>query len=607
MSYINKNTFLRDLPFKYNSKTLVSESFPDCLPPIMNIFSEKSVTELMKFMFSIDKNTNKLISESIFKYDKQDNLFKKFENNITCAPYIHGNNWAAESIKFFHFKKNNSLRGMALPNIKHSLLFACNTLIIHESLRVIYFMQSSTLGNSQSPILDSNNTFNNFLYDQKLTIHDKFINNDSNSFKFNLYKKYERESSAPYILTVDLNNFFDNIYTHLFDDKNIFKEILVTPNSFKEYVHWLDNFNQKINDNHTKGILQGPISSKISAELLQMSIDFKINKLIENRHITFNRYVDDYTFYGYSLSSLESLKEELIKMFRTYSLSVNESKLDIYKGFSNPVTSNLKKESLNNLRVIDIDNFIYLRSLIGTFVDNEDIPSTKSILTRLSNMIKSETINFENNEILLTFVSMLIKISYLKPTLSINVFKLIKEILIHVGDNSSTVDKICANIFEELEYINNNYSDTLLEIWAYHLIGEFSSNEISGSSYTKYKEKYHECYYNDDGDDYILHLNPLILSSLCSTKNMDLTVDIQKDIIKIMEMLDNRYYQNVPKKPKKSTSYISQTRWWIVLAKIRIVLGDKIDKKLVNFFRKKGTNDYSLENLGIIDFLTDHL
>lgn len=606
MSYINKNTFLNDLPFKDNSKTLISESFPDCLPPIINIFTEKSVTELMKFMFSINEKTNKLNSESIFLYDKQEDLFKKFKNSITCAPYIHGNNWAAESIKFFHFKKNNSLRGMAIPNIKHSLLFACNTLIIHKSLRSIYLMKPNELGNSQSPILDSNNTFNNFLYDQKLNIRDKFINNDSNSFKFNLYKKYERESSAPYILTVDLNNFFDNIYTHLFDDKNIFKEIFIATN-FKEYVHWLDNFNQKINDNHTKGILQGPISSKISAEILQMSIDFKINKLIKNKHITFNRYVDDYTFYGYSLSSLESLKEELIKMFRNYSLSVNESKLDIYKGFSNPVTSNLKKESLINLKIIDIDNFIYLRTLIGNFVDNDDIPSTKSILTRLSNLIKSKNLSFENNDILLTFVSMLIKISYLKPTLSINVFKLIKEILIYVNDNPSTVDEICESIFEELKYINNNYSDTVLMVWAYHLIGEFSNNELSSKSYAKYKEKYYEGYYNDDGEDYIIRLNPLILSSLCSTKNVDLTADIQKDIIKIINILNKKYFQNGTKKPKKAASYISQTRWWIVLAKIRIVLGDKIDRRLKKLFRKKNTNEYSLENLGIIDFLTDHL
>lgn len=606
MSYINKNFALSVLPFNDNSKTLIDGSFSDCLPPIINICTEKSVTELLKFMFSVDKKNNQFNAESIFCYDNTVELFTKLKKDITCPPYIYGNNWAAESIKFFYFKKNNSLRGMAIPNIKHSVLFACNTLIIHESLKNIYYSQYNTLGNSQSPILDSNDKFNNFLYDQKLNIYNKFVNHDSNSFKFNLFKKYERESSAPYIMNVDLNNFFDNIYTHLFDDKNILQEFLIKT-QFKEYVHWLDNFNQKINDNHTKGILQGPISSKISAEILQMSIDFKINNLIKNKNITFNRYVDDYTFHGYSLSALESFKEELIKMFRTYSLSVNESKLDIFKGFSKPIASNTKKDLLKDIHIIEIDNFNYLRYLIGSFVNNDDVPSTKSILTRLSNKIKDENLYFQNSTILLSFISMLIKVSYLKPILSTNVFKFIKDLLIHFSDNSVIIDAICEIIFNELEYINKNYSETALELWAYHLLGEFSNNELSKKSYAKYKENYHQKYYCEDGEEYIMHLSPLVLSCLCSNNNKTLTTEIQVDIIKIMNILNNIYFKKGAKKTINPTSFISQTRWWIVIAKIRIVLESQIDDRLKILFRKKNSNEYAFKKLGLIDFLIDHM
>ena len=284
----------------YDSYTLLNGMFSTQLPPLLNnLITESSSTALIKELRVNPKTT-------LFTIDDSNNLITRLNKGIRPPDYIYGENWAAESIKFFTIKINDSWRPMAIPNIKHSLMFAYNSLIIADSvLSKLYSSKERLNGktsHSESPIIGRDGFFSSMLYEEdEEVILEKdiavgFIGYDETNkfFKESKLQRFKIESTYPYVLQMDLSKFFENIYTHLLS-----KSMLCDSERFGSYLLWLDEFNQKINDAHTKGIIQGPISSKISAELFQLSLDQEIVELIKKLKldINFTRYVDDYRFF----------------------------------------------------------------------------------------------------------------------------------------------------------------------------------------------------------------------------------------------------------------------------------------------------------------------
>lgn len=256
--------------------TLLNGMFSTQLPPLLNnLITEHSSKELIKELRANPK-------ETLFDIDQSTKLIKKLAPGIKSPEYIYGNNWAAESIKFFTVKIDDSWRPMAIPNIKHSLMFTYNSLIIANStLSKLYSTDERLNGktsHSESPIIGRDGLFSSMLYEDDIVEEDiavGFIGYDGTNkfFKESKLQRFKIESTYPYVLQMDLSKFFENIYTHLLSQISITDS--ESSEKFKNYLLWLDEYNQKINDDHTKGIIQGPISSKISAELFQLSLDKK--------------------------------------------------------------------------------------------------------------------------------------------------------------------------------------------------------------------------------------------------------------------------------------------------------------------------------------------
>lgn len=571
--------------------TLLNGMFATQLPPLLNnLITEHSSKELIKELRANPPKT-------LFNIDPSTKLIKRLHQGIKSPEYIYGNNWAAESIKFFTVKINDSWRPMAIPNIKHSLMFAYNSLIIENStLSKLYSTEERLNGktsHSESPIIGRDGLFSSMLYEDDIVDEDiavGFIGYDETNkfFEESKLQRFKIESTYPYVLQMDLSKFFENIYTHLLSQISITGS--ENSEKFKNYLLWLDEYNQKINDDHTKGIIQGPISSKISAELFQLSLDKKILRLIDklNLDINFTRYVDDYRFFSKRNSDLELIKHHLIKLFRQYELSFNDSKFQIYKGFEiqkqahldrYPVIKTLTKGHISQF---SFEDYTALRETIITVLAESDIPTAKAILSMVKNQVKNKNIKFKDNKVVISLMLFLIKTTYVKPILSMHIYKVISAAV------STAIPavrhKIWSTLFAELDYIEDSFSDTDLEVWFFYALGKAGTSKETSKIFSAYKKKKKQT-----------DLSVLVLTVLLKQHSRQTNKRIELEITSIANSSSN---------PDKYWARISQSKWWLPISKLWIVNERSVSSNNISkLFISNNGNKIQWDKLGIIEFL----
>lgn len=574
----------------YDSYTLLNGMFSTQLPPLLNnLITENSSTALIKELRDNPKTT-------LFTIDDSNNLITRLNKGIKPPDYIYGENWAAESIKFFTIKINDSWRPMAIPNIKHSLMFAYNSLIIANSiLSKLYSSEERLNGktsHSESPIIGRDGFFSSMLYEEEEEEEEEdvileediavgFIGYDETNkfFKESKLQRFKIESTYPYVLQMDLSKFFENIYTHLLS-----KSMICDSERFGSYLLWLDEFNQKINDAHTKGIIQGPISSKISAELFQLSLDQEIVELIKKLklNINFTRYVDDYRFFSKRNSDLELIKHHLIKLFRKYELSFNDSKFQIYKGFEIQKQAHLERyPKIKTLTKGHIDQFLFddytiLRETIINLLEESDLSTVKAILSIITKQIQNKKIKFKDNKVVVSLILFLIKVPYVKPVLAMHIYQVISAAI------STAIPPVRHNIwntlFEELDYIEDSFSDTDLEVWYFYVLGQASTSRETSKVFSAYKKKKRQT-----------DINVLVLTVLLKKNSKQTNSRIESEIMNIV--------------PPKYWTSISQSKWWLPISKLWIVTERNVCHEIKKLFISSNRSQIQWDKLGIIEFL----
>ncbi len=431
-------------------------------------------------------------------------------------------------------------------------------------------------------------------------------------FEDSKIQSFEMEKTYPYVLQLDLSKYFENVYTHLI--ANIDLSLVEERNQeiFKSYLEWLDEYNQKTNDNHTKGILQGPISSKITAELLKLGIDKKIDECIEesNLKINFRRYVDDYSFYAKDVMELELLKSKSTKLFRSYELSFNETKSNLYKGFEHKKIAHFTK--LNHIKVISINkkqtltfnDYIQIREILISLMQEDDLATIKALLTKLKSNIENKKLALTHPKIIVTFILFLIKMIYVCPILSKHIFELIN--VISDSSNEDCCSKIFNCLYQELEYITENFADTDLEIWFFHTMVRLgNASQIKAITRTYLEKK------NAASSANVIVLTVLLKQGFESNK--DVLQYIFTNFTNA-ELCSEIW--------KKDWERIAQSKWWLPLSKVWILDGNVINEvqgflkperenlpKSVNqnltfkslFLDRRGNTAW--DKLGMIDFL----
>jgi hypothetical protein len=156
-------------------------------------------------------------------------------------------------------------------------------------------------------------------------------------YKSFFFKRLETQYS--YLLKLDIQNCFYNIYTHSIDwaylgDKNLAKNFIKKKERFSSY---LDKIMQSSNSNETNGILVGPEFSRCVAEIVLTRIDKLVYQDLLDKNIKYKsdfeivRFMDDIFIFCNEVKVADLVRKKYQEHCFEYKLSINESKVSLEK------------------------------------------------------------------------------------------------------------------------------------------------------------------------------------------------------------------------------------------------------------------------------------
>lgn len=159
---------------------------------------------------------------------------------------------------------------------------------------------------------------------------------DGKIFKMN-YKGIERYqleedeirwmAGAQYVVHADVASCFSSIYTHSIPWALHGKAVAKESTSVTTLAgNLLDKCTQNTRDKQTNGLLIGPHSSNIVAEIILTKIDVELQI---KGHKKLARHIDDYTFYADDFVQAERFVKDLGMCLRSFEMSLNDKKTRI--------------------------------------------------------------------------------------------------------------------------------------------------------------------------------------------------------------------------------------------------------------------------------------
>ena len=148
------------------------------------------------------------------------------------------------------------------------------------------------------------------------------------------YQKINQNHLAsffPIIVNLDINRFYESIYTHSIPWAVLGKDKAKGQLHSQDFTeHWsnkLDIFARNSNDQQTIGLPIGPDTSRIISELILSRIDYDIlsnNKAIRSTQIYHN--IDDYQIGAYSSNEADNAQSGFVRAISNYGLRLNDFK-----------------------------------------------------------------------------------------------------------------------------------------------------------------------------------------------------------------------------------------------------------------------------------------
>ncbi|WP_127141862.1 antiviral reverse transcriptase Drt3b [Flagellimonas marinaquae] len=152
---------------------------------------------------------------------------------------------------------------------------------------------------------------------------------------YDSYKFHRLEKKFKKLLRFDVSKCFPSIYTHSIAWAVKGKEFAKKNTGTSSFENKFDKLMQLANYNETNGIIIGPETSRIFAEIILQRIEQNVIKTIKQDHnlridkdYTVKRYVDDYFVFTNDFEKANLIKKEFIKELEYYKLSVNDSKTE---------------------------------------------------------------------------------------------------------------------------------------------------------------------------------------------------------------------------------------------------------------------------------------
>lgn len=485
-------------------------------------------------------------------YRCDDKFITEFKD-ISSPPYIRKP--GVESISFYDFKHNKTLREMQIPNLKHYIAFIYNTLLVYDD--IFYELY---LNDDNRDIVKSSNSY--LMFEKKFEIRTEYDDSTyeieagvfaeknnkitgSAMLRRNRKLYCNKQDSYLYKMKLDLESFFPNLYTHYFH-RIFYKEPYSRLNFPEKYFEFLDMFHQKINDNQTKGIPAGVFSSHVAAELCMLCIDYQINELIKNKNISYIRYVDDFAFFSNSQEILEELKTQIQQILNNYRLRINGSKTEIAPCILDypmvdieglklifPWLFNTEKVFFTDLKLFQLKR--YIAKLIGE-KNNSQI---KTLLTLFAKKMLTSKFVFVSTEE--DCFSYMIQLSQTNTMLSSKAYNVINAIM----DKCNDKDVYIRKLLEISDEVDLKFSNTMLQIWHYYVITNNCKQSVINELILRLND---------------INNNPIILSELVQSGKKT-----NKELF--MYIKDN--YTNISK-ANNWKSEIMYSKYWLPLFLIRL-------------------------------------
>lgn len=492
-------------------------------------------------------------------YPLDENGFIKDYKAVISPGYLRKP--GVEAITYYTFKKDHSLREMQLVNLIHYCGFVYNSLYIFDELfSELYITEENWeyVDNSNSYVVAGESFWIDTGYDDEEEFEEGVFINENN--KISRWAKiedakmriHEFQKSKLYYIKLDIESFFQNLYTHYFAriaNFEPYKSMDVT----SDYFDFLDRFHQRINDNQTKGVPAGNFSSHIGAELLMLCVDYEIREIIDKTDIAYIRYVDDMTFYSDDPQKLEEIVLQIQKILTKYRLRINGNKVERGRTtnlFDMQVSKNeiyryfpyLKSDSEET--ELSFDDFCEMKYYIAELMGKKRISQIKTILSLFLKQMREEKISFKNIDAWFYYFFALV---FDDESLTYHIYRVLDQMLgMAVGIEK---EQLILELKNKTVLINGKYADSLLEIWHYYVLTEHV--------YKRQKEQLFDDYIAQKGDE---DANPIILCHFIDSG--------RKTNEKVWKYIFNTYQRITQETDWKTRIMFS--KWWLPIFKIRM-------------------------------------
>lgn len=516
----------------------------------------------------------------VFKFDDDGLIDITKLKNCENPMYIHMD--GAEPISFFDFKKNGVYREIQIPNLIYYISFIYNSIKAFDDIFGKIYNEENDFTNYSNSYVVFDKEFKirheysmeeiTIVKNEFATKNNKSVNQLSNKKLADKY--FEFLDSNLYVLKLDIESFYPNIYTHYLEriKKYAPYKDLIENNC---YFDFLDKYNMKVNSNQTKGIIAGCFSSNISSELMMLCVDNEIEKIIKNEDISYIRYVDDFTFFSNSKERLEEFIDLTQKILNKYKLRINHSKTEIMESvlYNNSVDFKQIDFDFNSLGNIweTTDEINHLKKIFKNYLETNNLTECKILLTKIrrkisdlflersSNIFEASNDSFFEKERFMKIENMdyiinyLLQLIFYSPVIAVNCYKLIAIIIEYYKVEDMDYVKLVNCLCKKTHLINNRYNDTIVQIWHYYILNQYN-NVIDK------KKMFEELKITNDKQD--ADINPLVLMTFINVEHGS-----NRDIINYVKI---RYENHVGKVGKKLGAGIMFSKWWLILLLVHI-------------------------------------
>ncbi len=530
-----------------NAELLLKGIWYSNLPDIIDI---DELTDDIRAIFT--QINNKTAPE----YIQEEDGFISDWKTLISPPYVRSP--GVEAITFYDFKKDKSLREMQIPNLLHHISFMYNTLIDFENIfeKLYIDEDNAQIVENSNSYLVFEDTFLIYSYnnEEEWGISGMFTTNNNKIHSSAMLSANKRrvlavEADYLYSLKMDIESFFPSLYTHNFE-KMASKQPYVDLDVDERYFSFLDRFHQRINNNQTKGIPAGIFSSHVAAELCMLCVDYEIREYIDNcgQSIGYIRYVDDLTFYSDTQSALMGIFPATQKILNKYRLRINGSKTEaLHTALATQPAYLSEIERLfpflaatSDSYELSLADYYDLQKYIAECLANKRPSQVRSLLSIIRRRLDECTLYISSicNELFYY----LLKLVFEDETLTSHIFQIIDLII----PLSPTKYNVTVALWRKRAKIDNEYPDTLLQIWYYYVLFKHCDDAEKQNLLDSIEEK---------------NYNPLIIACM--------VVPGKGNNRQLFNYIKNTYSKDTQSEGAEWKKHIMYSKWWLPLFKIK--------------------------------------